>query len=182
MNLVMHIPYRTDEDSTRALSLAQRSPSFTIEWTDGIRVAIAIFSSLPEGIETAVTLIGESIHLSGAWASVDRKPISSLVKLWHRLTCYQESLAAADPLQHCTARSAGFQDLVGCEAHRCPVPCQFICTPCLRMAQEGGEVSAADRFRVAAELAEVNWCPRLQFPSHETPSLFQPQLTRPPNS
>src|SRR5215467_8852686 len=98
MNLVVHIPYRADEESASALSLARQAPSFTTEWVHDEKLAIAIFSSLPAGIETAVRLVGEAVSLPGAWASVEAKPVSSLTKLWQRLACYRESLDAEDPL------------------------------------------------------------------------------------
>ena len=82
MNLVVHIPHRGTELESNALSLAQRAPTFTMEWVNKERVSIAIFSSLPTGIDRAVELIGAAIFLEGAWASLNSKPISSLTKLW----------------------------------------------------------------------------------------------------
>ena len=64
--------------------------------------------------------------LSGAWVSMDAKPISSLAKLWQRLACYRDSLETDDPNRYCREKSALFNTLVGCEEHRCPVPCQLI--------------------------------------------------------
>ena len=174
MRLVIHIPYRSDEESSSALSLARQAPSFTMEWVNDEKMAIAIFPSLPAGIEPAVRLVGEAIRLPGAWASMDAKPISSLAKLWQRLTCYRDSLETDDPIRYCRERSALFNTLVGCEEHRCPVPCQFICRPCMRMEQEGTELVAPDRFIVAAELAEIAWCPRLHLPSQTPPAVIMP--------
>jgi hypothetical protein len=174
MHLVIHIPYRPDEESSSALSLARQAPSFTMEWVNDKKMAIAIFSSLPAGIEAAVRLVGEAIPLPGAWASMDAKPVSSLAKLWQRLACYRDSLEIDDPIRYCREKSALFNTLVGCEEHRCPVPCQFICRPCMRMEQEGTEVVAPDRFIVAAELAEIEWCPRLRFPSETPPAGIMP--------
>jgi hypothetical protein len=111
MNLVVHIPYQAEEESSRALSLARQAPMFTMEWVDNQRMAISIFPSLPTGMESAVQLVGEAIRLSGAWASINSKQISSLTKLWQRLSCYRGSLDAPDRER---------------EGHRCPVPCQFI--------------------------------------------------------
>lgn len=175
MNLAVHIPHRVTEADSSALSLAQRAPIFTIDWTNGERVAIARFPSLPGGLDCALQLIGEAIRVQGAWASVNARPISSLAKLWQRLECYRESLLAPEPARHCAERAALFNTLVGCEAHRCPVPCQFICTPCMGMAQEGTAIYPEKRFEVAATLAEIDWCPRLKLPtpsgpSHESPS------------
>src|SRR5262245_33421222 len=172
MNLVVHIPYRADEESASALSLARQAPTFTTERVHDEKVAIAIFPSLPSGIEGAVRLVGEAVRLSGAWASVDAKPVSSLTKLWQRLACYRESLDAQDPLRYCREQSALFNTLVGCEARRCPVACQFICRPCMRMEQEAG---GADRFVVAAELAEIAWCPRLRLPTEQSADVIMPR-------
>jgi hypothetical protein len=168
MHLIVHIPYRTDEESARALSLAQQAPSFTMDWGNDEKVASAVFSSLPEEIEAAVQLVGETVRLSGAWASMNSKPVSSLTKLWQRLTCYRDSLDAHDPVRYCREKSSLFNTLVGCEELHCPVPCQFICTPCLRMEPEAAAAIPANRYNVAAELGEIDWCPRLQLPADGT--------------
>jgi hypothetical protein len=167
VNLVVHIPHRDAEPESSALNLAQRAPTFTTEWLNQQRVSVAIFSSLPRGIDLAVQLIGAAIHIEGAWASVNAKPVSSLTKLWQRLDCYRSSLGKTNPKRYCQEKSALFNTLVGCEHHLCPVPCQFICTPCMRMEQEGATVSPANRFKVAAELAEIDWCPNLRLLSQE---------------
>lgn len=177
MYLVVHIPYRADEENASALSLARQAPSFTTEWAHDEKVAVAIYSSLPSRLDAAVRLVGEAVRLKGAWASIDGKPVSSLTKLWQRLACYRESLDAQDPLRYCREQSALFNTLVGCEARRCPVACQFICRPCMRMEPEAGGVRTADRFVVAAELAEIAWCPHLRLPT-ETPA----DVIMPPSS
>lgn len=178
MHLVVHIPYRHDEDSVRALSLARQAPSFTMEWIDGRKVAVAIYAALPAGIEGAIRLIGEAIRLSDAWASMDSKRLSSLTKLWQRLVCYRESLGAGNPKQYCRERSALFNHLVRCEEHHCPVPCQFVCTPCIKMEAEGAGGMPANRYREAVELAEIEWCPRLQLPSDNPAVVIQPRFVK----
>jgi hypothetical protein len=175
MHLVVHIPYRLDEDSARALSLARQAPSFTMEWVDDQKVAVAIFSSLPDGIEEAIQLVGEAVPFSGAWASMDSKRASSLTKLWQRLVCYRDSLSAEDPRRYCREKSALFNVLVGCVEHRCPVPCQFICTPCMGMPQEEATICPEKRFEVAARVAEIDWCPRLKLPIQSGPSRTPPK-------
>jgi hypothetical protein len=162
MNLVVHIPYRADEDSARALSLAQQAPTFTIEWVNNQRMAISIFSSLPTGMESAVQLVGEAIRFSGAWASINSKQISSLTKLWQRLNCYRDSLDTPDRERYCLEKTAFFNTLVGCEGHWCPVPCQFICTSCMRMTQDQSTIDVENRFEVATEPAEIAWCSNLK--------------------
>ena len=136
-----------------------------MEWTGDQRVAIAIFPSLPTGIDLAVQLVGETVRVPHAWASLNAKPMSSLTKLWQRLVCYRDSLPAEDPARYCRERSALFNTLVGCEDHHCPVPCQFICTPCMHVAQDGAAGRSDRPYRVAAELAEIDWCPRLKLPA-----------------
>jgi len=170
MHLVVHIPYHVDEESCRALSLARQAPSFTMEWVDNQRIAISIFPSLPTGMDSAIQLVGEAVRLSGAWASINSKRISSLTKLWQRLACYRDSLAVHDPACYCREKAALFNTLVGCEMHRCPVPCQFICTPCMGMAQEGTTIYQEKGFEVAATLAEIDWCPGLRLPTQSGPS------------
>jgi len=167
LNLVVHIPHRGTEPELNALSLAQRAPTFTMEWVNNERVSVAIFASLPTGIDLALQLIGAAIHIEGAWASVNTKPISSLTKLWQRLDCYRGSLATTHLKRYCQEKSAMFNSLVGSDHHLCPVPCQFVCTPCMRMTQEGSGVSVTQRHDVAATLAEVDWCPNLRLASKE---------------
>jgi hypothetical protein len=162
MHLVVHIPDRADEESASALMLARLAPSFTTEWVHDEKVGVAIYSSSPSRIDAALRLVGEAVRLKGAWASIDGKPLSSLTKLWQRLACYHESLQAKDALPFCREQSTLFNTLVGCEAHRCPVPCQFICRPCMRMEQASGAIATADQLALAAESAEVDWCPQLR--------------------
>jgi hypothetical protein len=178
MHLVVHIPYRPDDESARALSLARRAPSFTMERVEDRKVAIAIYSSLPAGIDEAIRLVGEAVQLPGAWASMDSKRVSSLAKLWQRLACYRESLDVEDAMRYCREKSALFNTLVGCEEHHCPVPCQFICTPCMKMKQEGKTVIPAYRYKVAVELAEIEWCPRLHLPSDEPAAVIKPRSVK----
>ena len=178
MHLVVHIPYRSDEDSARALSLARQAPSFTVEWADDRKEAIAIYSSLPVGIEEAIQLVGEAVPLSGAWASINSKRISSLTKLWQRLACYRDRLAVYDPAYYCREKAALFNTLVGCEMHQCPVPCQFICTPCMGMVREGTTIYQEKSFEVAATLAEINWCPGLRLRLHQGRARRRPKDKR----
>lgn len=182
MNLVVHIPDRDSEPESHALSLAQRAPTFTFDWVNQQRVNVAVFPSLPTGIDLAVQLIGAAIHIEGAWASINAKPVSSLTKLWQRLDCYGGSLGRTNPKRYCQEKSALFNTLVGCEHHLCPIPYQFICTPCMKMEQEGTTVSPANRFKVAAELAEIDWSPNLRLPSGEEERLntsFNPVMRTP---
>ena len=161
MNLVVHIPHNGADEAAAAFSLAQRVPSFTMEWTGSGRMSIAIFPSLPTGLDLAVQLVGEAIQIPGAWASINARPLSTLTKLWQRLNCYRDSLEAPDRRRYCLEKTAFFNTLVGCEGHRCPVPCQFICTPCMRMTQDQSAIDVENRFEVATELAEIAWCPNL---------------------
>lgn len=165
MILVVHLPYDTTEESASALSLARRAPSFAIVQTRMRRTAVVTFPSLPTHIDLAVELVGEAVRLPEAWATVNATPLSSLTKLWQRLTCYRGSLGAADPARYCREQAAHFHRLVGCDGVHCPVSCQFICTPCLGLlAQEGGAplIVPQKRYQAAAQLAEVDWCPRLK--------------------
>ena len=162
MQLVFHIP--SPADHVQALSWAKQAPCFITEWIDDQKIAIALFPSLPHGIEIALQLVGECIRLSGAWATINGRAMSSLTRLWQRLDCYRWSLGEDDPLRYCLDKSALFNTLVGCRAHRCPVPCQFICIPCVKMQQEDPALSASHRFKAAAASAEIDWCPRLHLP------------------
>jgi hypothetical protein len=160
MNLVVHLPRTVEVEDSSALSLAQRAPTFTSEWADGERTHVAVFHDLPRSLDLAVQLIGESLCVPGAWASVNARPISSLTKLWQRLECYRESLAATDPLGHCTEKAAYFHSSVGCESQRYPVPCQFICSSCLTVSEGKAGMEAWPTAEAAVD-AEIDWCPQL---------------------
>jgi hypothetical protein len=149
-----------------------------MDWLNGERIDVAIFPSLPKGIDLALQLIGEAIRVEGAWASVNAKPMSSLTKLWQRLDCYRGSLGALNRTRYCHEKSALFNTLVGCEHHFCPVPCQFVCTPCMKMTQEGLIVEIGQRYGVAAILAEIEWCPNLHLPSKEEEHLIGSPVPR----
>ena len=180
MNLVVHIPHRMVEDEVGALSLAQRAPAFIMERTGSEEVCIASFPDLPAGIDLALQLVGEAGRLRGAWASIDARPISNLTKLWQRLECYRESLLALDPLRHCREKAELFHTLVGCESRSCPVPCQFLCTPCMEQASEPG--AGGHPIEEIAVSGEVGWCPQLKQalprPTSQ-PMRFHPNPTRP---
>ncbi len=170
MNLKVYIPHQIAETNSSALSLAQRAPFFTVEQMDEKPVNIAQFPLLPERLDDALQLVGEAIQVSGAWASMNGRLVSSLTRLWQRLECYRESLVAADPARYCRERTRWFNALVGWDAHRCPAFCQFLCTPCLEMGPGGAPVPLAQRFEVAAVLAEIDWCPHLNLPPHSAPT------------
>lgn len=163
MNLVVHLPYVTTDESESALSVARRAPTFTIEWINDQRMAVAIFPSLPAEIDLAVQLVGEAVRLPEVWASVNARPLPSLTRLWQRLVCYRDSLGVADAARYCVEKSAHFHTLVGCEEHRCPVSCQFICRPCLGITRADSMVPSMS-YHAAAVLAEIDWCPRLSLP------------------
>ncbi|MEC4890309.1 MAG: hypothetical protein RI101_09650 [Nitrospira sp.] len=183
MNLVVHIPHRVTEEDSGALSLAQRAPTFIMESEGEERVCIATFPDLPKGIDLALQLIGESVRIHGAWASINARPISNLTKLWQRLECYRESLLVDDVRRHCLEKSALFHTLVGCEVSRCPVSCQFLCTPCRLMLQDDLDPSLSVSIADAATFAEVEWCPHLAAamapPAGAQPMLLNPRSARP---
>lgn len=162
--LVVHIPHRADEESTLAVSLARQAPIFTMEGIGAEKVASGIFHSLPIGIDLAVELVGETVRLTGAWASINSKRMSSLTRLWQQLDCYRNSLNRSDRERYCRDKTAFFNTLVGCEGQQCPIPCQFMCTPCRHMLQDEFVGDIDHRLAVATELAEVAWCPNLKVP------------------
>lgn len=163
MNLVVHLPYDATDESESALSTARRAPTFAIEWVKDRRMAVAIFPALPAGIDLAVQLVGDAVRLPEAWASVNATPLPSLTRLWQRLVCYRDSLGSPDAARYCLEKSAHFHSLVGCEEHRCPVSCQFICRPCLGMAEDT-LATGTRTYHAAAVSAEIDWCPRLNLP------------------
>src|SRR5215472_5958938 len=86
----------------------------------------------------------------GAGASVNTKPISSLIKLWQRLDCYGGSLRARVSTRYCEEKPTLFSSLVGCDHHLCLVRCQFICTPCMSMEREATTAIPTNRFDISS--------------------------------
>ena len=113
-------------------------------------MSIAIFPSLPTGLDLAVQLVGETIQIPGAWASINARSLSSLAKLWQRLNCYRDSLDSPDRGALLSGENSvssipwwGVKD-IGVLS-----PCQFICTPCMRMIQDQSTIDVENRFEVA---------------------------------
>jgi len=52
-----------------------------MECVEDRKVAMAIYSSLPAGIDEAIRLVGEAVQLPGAWVSMGSKRVSGLAKL-----------------------------------------------------------------------------------------------------
>ena len=168
MNLVVHIPHQVAIDDSGALGLAQRAPAFILDRSGGQQICIATFPDLPKGIDLALQLVGEIVRVRGAWATVDTRPISNLTKLWQRLECYRESLQAHDPVRYCQEKSKFFHALVSCDARSCPVPCQFLCTPCMQVAPEGHDGARDLPLAEIAASGEIEWCPQLKQMRQET--------------
>lgn len=162
MHLIVHIPHRMTEDDVSALSLARRAPTVLMERVGGEQICVAAFPELPTEIDLALQVVGEAGRLPGAWASIDARPISNLTKLWQRLECYRESLAASDPARHCEEKAELFHTLVGCETRSCPVPCQFLCAPCMQLSPVNGIGHHGQPIEAVADSGEISWCPQLK--------------------
>jgi hypothetical protein len=160
VNLVVHIPETSVEAAPYVQTLMKRAPSFTIEGQDWI----AIFPQLPDAIDLALQIVGESVRIPDAWASMNGRQLSSLLRLWARLECYRESLDAASPEQHCLRKAGKHNLLEGCSGSTCPVSCQFVCMPCRAEIQNGGSPPVEGHFLRLADMAEVEWCPNLHLP------------------
>jgi hypothetical protein len=164
MNLVVHIPATAGESHPDVLALARLAPSFTIEGIGPKKAAIAIFSDLPCSLDLAVRLVGEVVTIPGAHASINTRPVVSLMRFWTALLCYAESLAEPDPHMHCLRVSGRLSGESGCPNDTCVSHCQFICTRCLGVVRERGAPPIGLQLRDIARQAEVEWCPNLRLP------------------
>jgi hypothetical protein len=160
VNLVVHVPEPSAETVPYVQTLMKMAPSFTIEGQDWV----AIFPRLPDAIDRALQIVGEAVRLPDAWASVNGRRFSSLLRLWTRLECYRESLDVPTPELHCLGKAAKHNLLEGCLGPTCPVPCQFVCAPCRVEMQDGGIPPSHSFLRQLSVQAEVEWCPNLKLP------------------
>lgn len=161
MNLVVHVPEAAGETAPYLQTLMKTAPSFTIEGQDWI----SIFPRLPDAIDRALQIVGEAVRLPDAWASMNGRRFSSLLRLWTRLECYRESLDAPSAELHCLRKAAKHNLLEGCLGPTCPVPCQFVCAPCRVELQERGAPPACSFLHQLSVEAEVDWCPNLRLSS-----------------
>ncbi|HRB17837.1 MAG: hypothetical protein IT389_14465 [Nitrospira sp.] len=128
------------------------------------RSHVVTFASLPEHIDVALQVIGESVRIQGAWATVNDQRMSSLVALWNRLDCYRQSLAVADARIFCASKAASLQAMSGCEAVLCMSPCQFLCRQCAQIGTHPVTGLVHPEAQLLAMLGEIGWCPNLRRP------------------
>lgn len=130
-----------------------------------VRSHVVTFASLPEHIEVALQVIGESVRVPGAWATVNGQRMSSLVALWNRLDCYRQSLVVADARIFCSSKAASLQAMSGCEVVSCMSPCQFLCRQCAQIGTHPLTALVHPEAQMLAMLGEIGWCPNLCRPS-----------------
>jgi len=109
-------------------------------------------------------LIGAASELPDVQASIDERPVKSLMKFLSALRCYRESLVELDPQAHCTRQAARIGDAGSCPDRACVAHCQFICMRCLQVVREIGAPPIRSQLKAIAIQAEVEWCPNLRMP------------------
>jgi hypothetical protein len=122
---------------------------------------VATLEDFPAELDLALELVEAVNQLRQARVSMDGRPVTNLHKLWSALSCYRESLAEADPRVYCLRQAARVGEAGGCPDHTCASPCPFICARCFQDVGDRGETSRADRLRMIAVDAMVDWCPHL---------------------
>lgn len=126
---------------------------------------VLTFPELPRGIDLALRVIGESVRIPGAWATVGGQRMSSLVALWNRLDCYRQSLPHIDRIAYCQGRAAALRSLLGCGVPACATPCQFVCPQC--MVKENAQLASLvhPETHMLLVFGEIDWCPNLVRPA-----------------
>lgn len=140
--------------------------SHSVEAHGAERSQVVTFVSLPEHIEVALQVIGESVRIPGSWATVNGQRMSSLVALWNRLDCYRQSLTVADPQAFCMSKAVTLQAKLNCDVGSCAAPCQFLCRECTLISIHPPTAMVHPETQVLAVLGEIDWCPNLRRPPH----------------
>ncbi|MBI4000238.1 MAG: hypothetical protein HY348_00440 [Nitrospira defluvii] len=81
MNVVVYLPADCVLPDFTAKEVVRRALSHTIEEVGADRCRRVTFSDLAQPIELALRVVGESVRIPGAWASIDGPPVSSLMAL-----------------------------------------------------------------------------------------------------
>lgn len=138
----------------------------SLEQSESGRSQVVTFARLPEYIEVALQVIGESVRIPGSWATVNGQRMSSLVALWNRLDCYRQSLAVADRPSFCASQVGTLRAKLNCSVELCSAPCQFLCRQCTPIGSHPPTAMVHPEAQVLAVLGEIDWCPNLRRPAH----------------
>ena len=164
LRLSVRIPESDDESFPAALSLLRTAPMFEIRSDGPSRVYLATFPDLVESLGQVIRLVGEFVRIAGVQVAINDQRVHSLIRFWSVLLCYQESLDAPNPQDHCLRKSARVSDVAGCPDRACVSHCQFLCTRCLELTHESGSPPVTTQLLVMAREAEAYWCPNLMLP------------------
>ena len=166
MNIVVYLPADCSLPHLLGEEAAQQAFTHSLEENGSDRCHVVTFANLPEHIDTALQVIGESVRISGSWATANGQRMSSLVALWNRLDCYRQSLDAPDPQVFCASKAAALQATLGCRVESCAAPCQFLCRECTLIGIHPPTAIVQPETQVLALLGEIDWCPNLRRPPH----------------
>lgn len=115
----------------------------------------------PAQLDLALDLVEAVNQLPQVRATMNGRPVADLNKLWSTLSCYRESLVEADSRAYCRRQAARVGEAGGCPDRSCVSSCPFICARCFQLVGDRGGTPSADRLRMIAVEAEVEWCPNL---------------------
>ncbi|MCS6319461.1 MAG: hypothetical protein H8K05_17140 [Nitrospira sp.] len=138
----------------------------SLEQSESGRSQVVTFAKLPEYVEVALQVIGESVRIPGSWATVNGQRMSSLVALWNRVDCYRQSLAVADKPAFCASQVGTLRAKLNCSVELCSAPCQFLCRQCTPIGSHPPTAMVHPEAQVLAVLGEIDWCPNLRRPAH----------------
>lgn len=160
VNVALYLPGETAVPPKVSAAAADEDCTHRIEETGCGPHHVLTFPELPRGIDLALRVIGESVRIPGAWASVGGQRMSSLVALWNRLDCYRQSLPHVDRAAYCQGRAATLRSLLGCGVSACATPCQFVCPQCAGNEPNTGSLVHPET-QMLLVLGEIEWCPNL---------------------
>ncbi len=165
VNVAVYLPDGCPMPHPLGSASVQHAYTHRIEHDGSERIHVVSFVGLPEHIDVALQVIGESVRIPGAWATVGGQRMSSLVALWNRLDCYRQSLPVTDRVAYCKGKAASLRAKLGCEAPSCSMPCQFICPECTVMGSYQTASLVDPETQMLFVFGEVDWCPNLKRPA-----------------
>lgn len=122
------------------------------------------FAGLPHSIDLLLQVIGESVQIPDAWATVGEQRMSSLVALWNRLDCYRQSLSHLDRQAYCRGKARSRQAPLDCVVQSCESPCQCVCPQCTAKGRAPASLVHPET-QMLFVFGEVEWCPNLLRPT-----------------
>jgi len=154
------LPYLLGEEAWRHTFI------HSLEQSESGRSQVFTFARLPEYIEVALQVLGESVRIPESWATVNGQRRSGLVALWNRLDCYRQSLDVAGRPAFCASQVGTLRAKLNCSVELCSASCQFLCRQCALSGRHPAAAMVHPEAQVLALLGEIDWCPNLCRSAH----------------